>query len=503
MVLNQKKYSLYFYLLTLGLSLAKILFTLRPEINLFTEEAQYWLWSQNLAWHYYSKPALVAVLNFISTAVMGNTEFAIRINAILCGIGIAWVTFIFGTYLYSKKVGFWSALAIQAMPFWWLASTFHMTDSSLSFFWILSIYLSYRGINEENRVCWIYAGIATVLGLTAKYVMVLIFPVLIIYLLFIRKWKTQRANFLVFVMISALGFLPIVIWNWQNNFETFLHLLALTGTEGTSSKPFSLTAASKSLLEFVKGQLAIVSLFLLPSWLLTFKFNFKNISTPFIFLVLPGMMAFLIFASLSIFKEAMVNWPTFSYAGLAIVFARWMTLQGKFWKIVSHGGIYISIALPLIFILPDYTGIKSSKTVKKREQRIIKRLLGHEQLAKRIDHLTDSLGIDNAFVFSDSYHTASALSFYLKGNPQTYVLNMGSRKNQFNFWNGIEQFLGRENTGIFVSWNYDSMEDKVSFQSLIHEESFITKFHNIPRRAVKIQYWSNLIEYKPTLPTSY
>jgi len=503
MVSNQKKYSLYFYLVTLSLAASKTLFTLRPEINLFTEEAQYWLWSQNMAWHYYSKPALVAVLNFISTSLMGNTELAIRINAIICGIGIAWVTYLFGTYLYSRKVGFWSALVLQAMPSWWLASTFHMTDSPLTFFWILSIYLGYRGIKEEKRIWWIYAGIATVFGLMAKYVMILVFPGLFLYLLYIKKWKTHQTNFLMFVLISALGFIPAFIWNWQNDFETFKHLLALTGTEGANAKPFTLSIASKSIFEYLKGQFAIVSLFLVPAWFATFKYIFKNKSDALVYLILPGIIAFLFFACLSLYKEAMVNWPTFAYTGFAIALARWMVVQTKFWKIISFGGIYLSIALPIIFILPDYTGIKSSEPVRKRELMIINRLLGHEQLAKRIDYLKDSLAICDEFIFSDSYHSASELSFYLSGNPQTYVLNVGSRKNQFNFWKGIEQFLGQQNPGIFVSWNYKSMENKATFQTLIHEEAFISKLYDIPRRAVKIQVWRNLIEYKPAIPTTY
>ena len=92
-------YSLYFWLVSIGLVIAKVLFTLRPEIDLFTEEAQYWLWSQNMAWHYYSKPPLVAVLNYTSTAILGNTELGVRLNAILLGVGISWVTFLLGRHL--------------------------------------------------------------------------------------------------------------------------------------------------------------------------------------------------------------------------------------------------------------------------------------------------------------------------------------------------------------------------------------------------------------------
>ena len=306
-----------------------------------------------------------------------------------------------------------------------------------------------------------------------------------------------------FVLISALGFVPGVIWNWQNDFETLRHLLALTGAEGVHSESLSLINTSISFFEYLKGQLAVVSMFLAPAWLATFIYIFNNKSAGLIYLILPGILAFLFFAFLSFFNEAMVNWPAFAYTGFAIALARWVVVQSRPWKIISYGGVYLSIVLPIIFILPDYTGIKSSKPAQKKEQMIVKRLLGHEQLAKRLDYLKDSLDITDEFFFSDSYHTASELSFYLTGNPQTYVLNMGSRKNQFNSWSGIEQFIGYQNTGIFVSWNYSSMNNKAIFETLLYEESFVSKFHNIPRRIVKIQIWQNLQEYKPLIPSNY
>ncbi|NVK48773.1 MAG: hypothetical protein HWE09_03325, partial [Cyclobacteriaceae bacterium] len=67
----------------------KIVFTLRPEIDLFTEEAHYWLWSQHLAWHYYSKPPLIALFNYLSTSIFGINELAVRITPAILGIGTA------------------------------------------------------------------------------------------------------------------------------------------------------------------------------------------------------------------------------------------------------------------------------------------------------------------------------------------------------------------------------------------------------------------------------
>lgn len=186
----RNSYTLYFWIISLALAAAKLVFTLRPEIDLFTEEAQYWLWSQNMAWHYYSKPPMVALLNYLSTGLLGNTEIGVRINAIVFGLGISWLTFLLGKRMYSVKVGFWSAMILQSMPMWWLASTFHMTDTSLTFFWILTVYAIYRGLEDDKISWWVVAGLATALGLMSKLIMILAFPFLIFYMIYSESWKS-------------------------------------------------------------------------------------------------------------------------------------------------------------------------------------------------------------------------------------------------------------------------------------------------------------------------
>lgn len=497
-------YKLYFWLITLSLALVKVIFTLRPEINLFTEEAQYWLWSQNMAWHYYSKPPMVAILNYISTGIFGNTELAVRLNAILCGIGISWITYLFGSYLYSPKVGFWSALVIQAMPVWWLASGFHMTDSSLTFFWALSIYLTYRGIVEEKRSWWIWAGIASALALMAKLMMLFFLPVVFIFLLYAKVWKKQKSNFYLYIGISLLGFIPALIWNWQNDFDTFKHLAALAGAGGNNKGGgFDPSNPLKWFFEYWSGQLAIISVFLLPVWFLAIRQLFREKDQASIYLILPGILIFAVFAILSFVKRVEVNWPIFAYVGLAVVLGNWISMQSGSWKKYSIAAIVLSIGIPVVFLLPDFTGLKSIPAVAKGELNAVRRLSGHQKLAQRIDFLKDSLAVENEFYFSDSYHTASELAFYLPNNPQTYVMNMGSRKNQWDLWADMNQFLGKENVGVFVSENFDSMQDRAAFDELIYEEKFTPHFKGQPIRDVHIEIWQNLTSYNPFVPESY
>ncbi|MEP1085967.1 MAG: glycosyltransferase family 39 protein [Algoriphagus sp.] len=495
-------YPLYFWLSTIGLVIAKILFTLRPEIDLFTEEAQYWLWSQNMAWHYYSKPPLVAVLNYISTAILGNTELGIRINAILLGIGMSWITFLFGKHLYSPKIGFWSAMILQAMPLWWLASTFHMTDSALTFFWGLGVYFAYRGLEEGKKTWWIWAGVATAFGLMAKVVMMLIFPFLLIYLILAKKWKAQSKNFIVFVLISLLGFIPALIWNWQNDFNTVKHLLALGGGGG-KAEAFDTGKAFARFFEYLGGQLAMISIFLLPLFFGAFRNVIRTKNQKEIYLLMPALMSWAAFAGLSLLTSIEVNWPVFAYGSLAILMAAWICEQSLTWLKIRNWGVGLSISLPLFFLLPDFTFLKSISPIKNAEKAAFRRMAGYEPLAEKLVALRDTLGIQDSFIFSETYHMASELSFYLPEHPQTYMLNMGARKNQFDLWPGLEQFVGKDKVGIFVSWNYDSPGEFADFQELIYEEELPISFRGESLRVAKIQVWRKLVEFNPYLPETY
>jgi len=497
-------YKSAFWIVSLAIVLAKIAFVFRPELDLFTEEAQYWLWSKNLAWHYYSKPPLVAFLNFISTSIFGVTELGVRINPILFGLGTAWVTYKFGSYLYNEKVGFWASIFLQAMPFWWMVSSFHTTDTSLTFFWSLTVFLLYKALKEEKLIWWILAGLAAAVGLMAKAMMVLAFPFLFLFILQDGKLGKKRRNMLLFFLVMSLGFIPILVWNFQNDFNTFKHLANLAGAGGGNEESTaSLGESAAQFIEFLGGQLAMLSIFLLPILFFSIKSVFKYRSQDKFYLILPALLTLISFSFLSFFTEVLVNWPVFSYVGLPIIMSEWVLNQSSIWKKLRNWGIGISIGIPLLLILPDLTFVKSIPPIKKGEKQLFRRMSGYDPLAARVDFLQDSLGLSDPFVFSETYHMASELSFYLKEHPQPYVLNMGARRNQFDLWDGMEQFLGQNKEGVFVSWNYDSPGKFAQFDSLLYEEKFEVYFRGEPLRTATIQVWKELKEFDPYIPETY
>ncbi len=494
---NTTNYSKLFWAIAFLIAFIKVAFTLRPEINLFTEEAQYWLWSQNLAWHYYSKPPLIAIFNKISTSLLGVTEFAIRINAILLGIGTSWVVFLFTDYLYqSKRIAFWASILVMSMPFWLLFSTFHLTDSELVFFWILSLYWAYRGLNEQKISWWILAGLASGIGLMAKSIMIVIGPLILSYLILTHQWKKNQMAFFLFLFFGAVGFVPGFIWNWQNDFSTYRHLASLGGVSG-NAEGFQFFKWLPRIGEYLAGQFAMISVFLLPIVFSSFKSLKSSLDAKTIFLLMPVIFSWLGFGLLTFFNDVEANWPAFAYVTLPIFMSKWISEQSLRWEKFRNVGVAFSFCLPLILVLPDYLPFKNSKAIKSVEIRSFKRLAGYSVLGQRVDFLKDSLKIVEPIIFSETYHMASELAFYLRDHPKTYTINVGARKNQFDLWDGIETNIGIQRQAIFVSWNLDSPGEVTRFERLVHEEIFEVTFRGESLRKAKIQIWENLLEYSP------
>src|SRR3954468_11713165 len=78
----------------------RVLWIALQPADLYPDEAQYWIWSQQLAFGYYSKPPLVAWLIALTTGLFGDSEFAIRLSAPLLHAAAAVFVYGIGARLY-------------------------------------------------------------------------------------------------------------------------------------------------------------------------------------------------------------------------------------------------------------------------------------------------------------------------------------------------------------------------------------------------------------------
>ena len=141
-------------------------------LDLYPDEAQYWWWAQTPALGYFSKPPMIGWIIWLTTAIFGNAEWAIRIAlaAAACGHGAASST-ASRSGCSDARVGMWSALAYLTLPGISYSSGLISTDVPLLFFWAMALYAFVRALDEKGWRWAIVCGIGLGLGLMSKYAM--------------------------------------------------------------------------------------------------------------------------------------------------------------------------------------------------------------------------------------------------------------------------------------------------------------------------------------------
>jgi 4-amino-4-deoxy-L-arabinose transferase-like glycosyltransferase len=85
-------------------------------VDLFFDESQYWAWSRDLAFGYFSKPPLLAWIIASSSAVCGDGEACVRAASPILYFGTSLAIYAIADELYDARTAFWSALTFALLP---------------------------------------------------------------------------------------------------------------------------------------------------------------------------------------------------------------------------------------------------------------------------------------------------------------------------------------------------------------------------------------------------
>ncbi len=477
----------------LTVALLKIFYTVANVTDLSTEEAQYWLWSKNLDLSYYSKPPLIAYMNFVSTSVFGDTELGVRINAIIIGFGIGILIYLLVRDLFrDEHLAFFSSVFITAVPIYQIGSYIFLTDAPLAFFWLLTVYLFFKAVAENKLSLWVGTGISAGLGFLSKFVIVLFLPPVVIFLFMYKRQVLKNRYFYLSIFVASLFTIPVIWWNVEHDFITFKHLLSL---EGGTVREFSFERAVRYISEYLLSQIGINSVFLFPFFIYAIFRGFKDRKDYRIFYlwILP-VFVFLVFLYISRKKHVEANWPAFGYATLYALTAYYIYIKRWFRGFLF--AFILSVWSILTLFYPFYLDKIGLGKLYPPKIDPLHRLVGWEELGKKVTQIVNSLGTDKYFIFSRNYHIASELSFYVEGNPQTYCIVIQRRMNQFDLWPGLEQFEGKGYTGIYVS--YWGLPEKVksSFKSVKAHYRYDIIYRGWKYRTVHIYVLEDFIKLK-------
>jgi 4-amino-4-deoxy-L-arabinose transferase-like glycosyltransferase len=447
-------------LLTAGLALARFVALFRTPLELYPDEAQYWLWSRTLDVGYYSKPPMVAWAIWATTRIGGDAEAFVRLSAPLFQAGATLAVFAIGRKLYGGAAALAAAALYALMPAVQLSSLVVATDAPLLFFLGLTIlaYVSLQSASGGKRLA-LAAGFGAALGLAflSKYAALYAVIGVALHLAVSREarraWSWPAAA--VAVVTFGLVLAPNLIWNAQHGFAT-LHHTAANAAWGQSA-PFN----PVNLVKFIATQFGVFGPIPLGVLLVGLALAARRRALPredllLLCFILPPIAIVSVQALLS---RANANWSGAGYLPGAVLAAAWLIRwRARRWLTAAVAMQALLAALVLLVLVQPRTADALGGA------NSLKRLRGWSQTARLVtdrakveeDAGLSAVAVNNRFLYY-------ALAYYGRdyflrpgAPPLTYWLLTGKPANQAESSAPLDAKVGTRVLGVLYEGNYRS-----------------------------------------------
>ncbi len=433
--------------------LLRLWYVAAGRIEISEDEAYQWLWSKHLALSYFSKPPLIAYLQFLGTSIWGDNEFGIRfLSPVLAALlSVALLRFL-ARQGYARA-GFWLILLLSATPMMLLGSTLLTVDAPSVFFWVLAMMAGWRATETGALSCWILTGLFLGLGLLSKYTAV----VQILSLgVFLMTWKPARQRLRTIgpylaLAISLLAFLPVILWNIQHDWITIRHL----ANRGGLDEPWSYKP--NFMGEFLGSEIGLLNPIFFGAVLwacVEFWRRFRD-RPLFAYLFWMGAPLFVFYFLYTVRSRVLPNWIAPSvvplFALLAIIGEEWRKTHARAVKGWLIAGLVIGYFACAFFQFTEVTKVFAGRYLPPHLDPL-HRVRGWKEIALMLGREREKALSEGkpVFLIAQHYGLASILSFYLPeakksvaGQPLVYYIRTDLPKNQFYFWPGYDMRKGQ------------------------------------------------------------
>ncbi|KTD67057.1 glycosyl transferase [Legionella steelei] len=391
-----------------------ILLLLAPINILSLDTYYYWDWSRHLALSYYDGSPMIAYFIRLSTSLFGNSLFALSFVGII-------VTALTSAIIYKCARFFLSYEASCIAMLVWLFSPLVTLDilkqttydTPLTLFWALTLYYTIKFI-QTNKTKDLYCiGISAGLMMLSKYTGIVLILALLTFLIsttYRSIFKTKHFYFA--ILLAIIIFSPVIVWNYQNHWQSFIYQLT-THKLNQAVSPFF-----HALKTFFNSFVPALNIMLLPPFLVRNK-ELDEKKALIVRLCRTVCFTFLCFYLYTASKaEIREFWLTPYLISSALLLGYYVTTT-HYRKIAI--GLIAFYAFISLFVLIDNTSkfnfIKSKKLV-------------FYHLIQRFNAAYPQL--PNTILTSGWFE--ARMLFFLHNKPTIYTLGCGTAENQYALW---------------------------------------------------------------------
>lgn len=419
-------------LVILVISLIRAYFISISHIDLFVDEIQYWWWSKELDWGFYSKPPMIAVLIYLVTSVFGDSMLTIKLGAILVYPITTLVVYALGRKLVTEQVGFWSGVIFITLPGVALSSTISSTDVLLFLFWSSAMLFFIRSVENNHWYDWLMCAVVCGLGLLTKYNMAIFAVSALGYLMFFGHIK-QLANPKLWLMaIIALAILaPNFYWNYLNDFPTFSHTAEYVDKTGLYPK---------KMVSFIFEQAGIVG----PvGFIITWWWIIKG-KQPKALLLTFSAPIFIVICAVALQGKYNANWAAPTYVAITIGLAHFLQHHRKWLAAMLITNLLLGAVVGLADPVLQATGVEL-----KSKQDPFKRVRGWKEWGEELKVYTDQY--PQATFIADGRTVLTEAAFYTFNGPNDRLTEWTPGSAIKSHFQLTRPYKGGDNQAIIVS----------------------------------------------------
>ena len=290
-------------------------------IELGNDEVYYYTYALNLQWNYFDHPPGVALLIRLTTLNLWLTsEVFLRLGSIMCAAVGTWLCFKTGTLIKNERTGFYAAFLYNTSIYTSIiAGTFILPDSPQVIFWLAALYMllkiviDYERINHVPIAYWLIFGLLTGICIQCKVHGVFLWFGLGLYILVYNRRILALPGLYLSFIITATVISPIVVWNINNHFITWIYHSTRVEVHGHGNflqAFFGQIFYNNPINVFLTG----MSIVLLPSRI----FLSKPVQR---ILILTGLPIVIIVTILSVFNTVLPHWSGPGFLTLSFIAA--------------------------------------------------------------------------------------------------------------------------------------------------------------------------------------
>jgi len=393
-------------------------------LDLYADEAYYWMWSRRPAAGYFDHPPMVAWLIRAGTEVLPG-ELGVRILFLACGaLAVVFAALIGRELSDDPRVPAVAAILAATSPMLFLTGGLALPDAPVEAAYAAGTWLVARARGKG----WIPAGVAVGLALLSKYTAALLAPTLLLLVLLDRDLRRELATPWPWLggAVAILVFLPNLLWNASHGWITIVFQLR----HGTGSG-----ASIRSFLEFLGGLVGGAGLVALPLGV----WRLLRGRDSFTIRVAAATLAPILVTFLSALRGPVeANWAALAYPALCGAGAAGLVRLRPSW---SQGLLAVTVGLGMIFAVGFGLEVRNP-TLIPPDSEVVRRFRGWPEFGAKARvaaglacrAVGDPAGCrpEDPFVYTGSYQQAAALAYYA---GWTRLGPAAERPSQLDLWN--------------------------------------------------------------------